>query len=60
MSSVSILKLSNSQLHMVARDYSSLWPVCVQALEKGCIIGANVSGKTVISISAAYIYIRQT
>lgn len=42
-SSVSILKLADAQLSMVARDYGPLWPVCVQALDKNHIIGANVS-----------------
>jgi DNA damage-binding protein 1 len=44
MSSVSVLKFADSKLHMVARDYGPLWPVCVQALDKKSIIGANVSG----------------
>jgi DNA damage-binding protein 1 len=40
--SVSGLKLENNKLSLVARDYGSLWPVCIQALNNSGIIGANV------------------
>jgi DNA damage-binding protein 1 len=41
-SSVSILKLQETQLQTVARDYGPLWPVCVQALDHESMIGSNV------------------
>jgi DNA damage-binding protein 1 len=41
-SSVSVLKVVNSQLQTVSRDYGPLWPVCVEALDEKSIIGANV------------------
>ncbi|KIK59844.1 hypothetical protein GYMLUDRAFT_74297 [Collybiopsis luxurians FD-317 M1] len=41
-SSVSLLKLNGKQkLTTVARDYSPLWPVTVQAFDKETIIGAD-------------------
>jgi DNA damage-binding protein 1 len=43
-SSVSILKVSDSTVHNIARDYGPLWPVCVEASDEANIIGANVSG----------------
>jgi DNA damage-binding protein 1 len=42
-SSVSILKVSNSKVHNVARDYGPLWPVCVEASDEANVIGANVN-----------------
>jgi hypothetical protein len=41
-SSVSILKVSDSRVHNVARDYGPLWPICVEASDEANIIGANV------------------
>ena len=41
-SSVSILKVSDSTVQNVARDYGPLWPVCVEASDEANIIGANV------------------
>jgi DNA damage-binding protein 1 len=41
-SSVSILKVSDSTVHNVARDYGPLWPVCVEASDEANLIGANV------------------
>jgi len=40
-SSVSLLKLANTQLETVARDYGSLWPVCLEALDDRSVIGVN-------------------
>ena len=42
-SSVSILRVSDSEVRNVARDYGPLWPVCVEASDEENIIGANVS-----------------
>ena len=43
-SSVSLLKLNARQkLATIARDYSSLWPVAIDALDKESIIGGDVS-----------------
>lgn len=42
-SSVTFLKLSGVRLEMIARDYGSLWPVCVEAWSDKSVIGANVS-----------------
>lgn len=41
-SSVSILKVSDTTVHNVARDYGPLWPVCVEASDEANLIGANV------------------
>lgn len=41
-SSVSLLKLANTQLETVARDYGSLWPICLEALDDRSVIGVNV------------------
>ena len=51
-SSVSILKVSNSQVHNVARDYGPLWPVCVEASDEANIIGANVGDILLFQISS--------
>jgi DNA damage-binding protein 1 len=41
--SVSFLKLDGTRLEMLAKDYASLWPVCLQRWSDKSIIGANVS-----------------
>lgn len=41
-SSVSLLKLGDTQLETVARDYGSLWPVCLEPLDDKSFIGVNV------------------
>jgi DNA damage-binding protein 1 len=41
-SSVSLLKLNDGRLETVARDYGSLWPVCLEALDDKSVIGVNV------------------
>jgi len=40
-SSISLLKLSDGRLETVARDYGSLWPVCLEALDDKSVIGVN-------------------
>lgn len=40
-SSVSILKVSDSKIRNVAKDYGPLWPVAVEASDEANIIGAN-------------------
>lgn len=42
-SSVSILKVSDSKIRNVAKDYGPLWPVAVEASDEANIIGANVN-----------------
>jgi len=37
----SLLRFSDLKLHLVAKDYGPLWPVCVQAVDEKTIIGAN-------------------
>lgn len=41
-SSVSFLKLVQGRLETVARDYGSLWPACLEALDDKSVIGVNV------------------
>jgi DNA damage-binding protein 1 len=41
--SVAFLKLEGTRLQTIARDYGSLWPVCLQRWSDKSIIGANVS-----------------
>ena len=53
-SSVSLLKVSDSTVQNVARDYGPLWPVCVEASDGANIIGANVRN---ISRFSAGIYL---
>lgn len=42
-SSVTILKKNFNRLETVARDYSPLWPVAVEAMDEDTVTGANVS-----------------
>jgi len=42
-SSVTFLKLDGTRLETLAKDYGSLWPVCLQRWSDTSIIGANVS-----------------
>lgn len=42
-SSVTLLKVEESELRTHARDYGPLWPVAVELTPKGGIIGADVS-----------------
>jgi DNA damage-binding protein 1 len=42
-SSVTFLKLDGTRLETLAKDYGSLWPVCLQRWNDTSIIGANVS-----------------
>ncbi|EGN98024.1 hypothetical protein SERLA73DRAFT_109335 [Serpula lacrymans var. lacrymans S7.3] len=39
--SISFLRMVESQIQCLARDYGSLWPVCVEMLDQSSIIGAN-------------------
>ncbi|KAH9942902.1 CPSF A subunit region-domain-containing protein [Amylocystis lapponica] len=40
-SSVSVLRVVGTQLQTIARDYGPLWPVAVEMMGDGAIIGAN-------------------
>lgn len=42
-SSISFVELDGNQLKVIARDYGSLWPVCIEAWSETSVIGANVS-----------------
>lgn len=42
-SSVSVLKVSGTDLQTVARHYGPLWPVTVESVRNSGVIGANVS-----------------
>lgn len=42
-SSVSVLKVVDSKLQTVARDYGPLWPIAIEALNENTVIGATVS-----------------
>jgi hypothetical protein len=42
MSSVTVLKVEEQELQIVARDYGPLWPISVHALDQKNIIGSNV------------------
>ncbi|KAF7975350.1 hypothetical protein HWV62_9805 [Athelia sp. TMB] len=42
-SSISFIDFDENQLKVVARDYGSLWPVCIEAWNDTSVIGANVS-----------------
>lgn len=42
-SSISFIELDGNQLKVIARDYGSLWPVCIDAWDDRSVIGANVS-----------------
>jgi DNA damage-binding protein 1 len=42
-SSISMLRLENNRLHLIARDYGALWPTCVELTSNSTLIGANVS-----------------
>jgi hypothetical protein len=42
MSSVTLLRVGESELHIVARDYGPLWPICVHMVNSKSVIGANV------------------
>lgn len=41
LTSVSLVKLNESQVELVARDYGSLWPTSAQLLDEKSLIGAN-------------------
>ncbi|KIJ59461.1 hypothetical protein HYDPIDRAFT_177805 [Hydnomerulius pinastri MD-312] len=41
LTSISLLKLTGSQLESVAKDYGSLWPTCAEMLDDKSIIGGN-------------------
>jgi DNA damage-binding protein 1 len=42
-SSISMLRLEDNRLHLIARDYGPLWPTCVELMSNSTLIGANVS-----------------
>jgi DNA damage-binding protein 1 len=42
-SSISVLRLEDNRLHLVARDYGALWPTSVELMSDSTLIGANVS-----------------
>lgn len=41
LTSVSLVKLNESQVELIARDYGSLWPTSAQLLDEKSLIGAN-------------------
>ncbi|KAG9315581.1 CPSF A subunit region-domain-containing protein [Chiua virens] len=41
LTSVSLLKLTGSQIELIAKDYGSLWPTCAALLDDRTIIGGN-------------------
>ncbi|KIN94881.1 hypothetical protein M404DRAFT_17165 [Pisolithus tinctorius Marx 270] len=41
LTSVSLAKVNDSQVELVAKDYGSLWPTCAQLLDEKSLIGAN-------------------
>lgn len=43
-SSVSIVKVKENNLELVARNYGPLWPIAVEGGRDQGVIGANVSG----------------
>ncbi|KAG1743291.1 CPSF A subunit region-domain-containing protein [Suillus paluster] len=40
-SSISMLRLEDNRLHLIARDYGALWPTCVELMSNSTLIGAN-------------------
>ncbi|KAG1898161.1 CPSF A subunit region-domain-containing protein [Suillus fuscotomentosus] len=40
-SSISMLRLEDNRLHLIARDYGPLWPTCVELMSNSTLIGAN-------------------
>lgn len=48
-SSVSVLRPVGTVLRTVARDYSPLWPVAIEAIGTSGVIGANVRGLHTVS-----------
>ncbi|KAG1776175.1 CPSF A subunit region-domain-containing protein [Suillus placidus] len=40
-SSISMLRLEDNRLHLIARDYGALWPTCVELISNSTLIGAN-------------------
>ncbi|KAG2145900.1 CPSF A subunit region-domain-containing protein [Suillus clintonianus] len=40
-SSISMLRLEDNRLHLIARDYGTLWPTCVELTSNSTLIGAN-------------------
>ncbi|KAG2758166.1 hypothetical protein P692DRAFT_20763238 [Suillus brevipes Sb2] len=40
-SSISMLRLEDNRLHLIARDYGPLWPTCVELMSHSTLIGAN-------------------
>lgn len=53
--SVSVLEVDGTRLKCVARDYSPLWPVTIDATPNGDILGANVSRRAFVCIVCTYI-----
>lgn len=51
LTSVSLLKMAGSALEAIAKDYSSLWPTCVQMLDEKRLIGANVGSVFHLAVS---------
>lgn len=43
LTSVSLLKLEDSQIEPIAKDYGSLWPTSAELLDDNIIVGGNVS-----------------
>ncbi|KAL4064854.1 CPSF A subunit region-domain-containing protein [Scleroderma yunnanense] len=41
LTSVSLLKMTGSEVELIAKDYGSLWPTSVQLLDEKSLIGAN-------------------
>jgi DNA damage-binding protein 1 len=42
-SSISVLRLEDDRLHLIARDYGALWPTSIELTSDSTLIGANVS-----------------
>ncbi|KDQ62210.1 hypothetical protein JAAARDRAFT_121297 [Jaapia argillacea MUCL 33604] len=47
-SSISVLRVSDSRLQTVARDYTPLWPVAIETLDDSNIIGADCDCNLVV------------
>ena len=41
--SVAVIQYDGTQLRTQARDYSPLWPLCIEASNGNAVLGANVS-----------------
>ncbi|KAI6039683.1 CPSF A subunit region-domain-containing protein [Pisolithus marmoratus] len=41
LTSVSLVKLNESEVELIAKDFGSLWPTCAQLLDEKSLIGAN-------------------